>query len=325
MDATVQTLFESGVAPSTASAYRSGVRRYRSFRTETGLSAFPLTETVVCRFVAHLHQAQLSLSSIRLYLSAIRFSQIAYDNGNPHLETFDRLHYVVRGVARTQPRSRCTSRLPITVEILQHLLRAWSSHSSHYEAVMLWAACTLGFFAFLRAGEFIAGESNGHSVLTPADVRVDSRENPSFLAITLRDSKTDPYGIGHVLYVGRTGSPICPVAAMLSFLAIRPPMAGPLFIHVDSSPLTRARLIAAVRSALESLGVDIARYSGHSFTIGAATAAAQVGLPDSLIQTLGRWRSSAYLRYIRTPRSSLLAVSRTLLNQPPSEECELDS
>ena len=210
MDATVQTLLESGVAPSTASAYRSGVRRYKSFCTETGLSAFPLTETVVCRFVAHLHQAQLSLSSIRLYLSAIRFSQIAYGNGNPHLETFDRLHYVVRGVARTQPRSGRTSRLPITVEILQHLLRAWSSHSSHYEAVMLWAACTLGFFAFLRAGEFIAGESNSHSVLTPADVRVDSRENASFLAITLRGSKTDPYGIGHVLYVGRTGSPYLP-------------------------------------------------------------------------------------------------------------------
>ena len=176
MDATVQELLESEVAPSTVSAYRSGVRRYNSFCIGTGLTAFPLTETVVCRFVAHLHQSQLSLSSIRLYLSAIRFFQIAYGIGNPHLESFDRLHYVVRGVARTQPRSGRASKLPITVEILQHLLRAWSSHSSHYEAVMLWAACTLGFFAFLRVGEFIAGENNGCSVLMPADVRVDSRK-----------------------------------------------------------------------------------------------------------------------------------------------------
>ena len=158
----------------------------------------------------------------------------------------------------------------------------------------------------------------------PADIRVDSRENPSFLAITLRGSKTDPYGLGQVLYVGRTGSPICPVAAVLSFLAVRPPSAGPLFVHADSSPLTRAQLIAAVRSALESLGVDVTRYSGHSFRVGAATAAAQVGLSDSFIQTLGRWRSSAYLRYIRTPRSSLLAVSRTLLNQSPTEERDFD-
>ena len=324
MDATVQELLESGVAPSTASAYRSGARRYNSFCTRTGLTAFPLTETVVCRFVAHLHQSQLSLSSIRLYLSAIRFFQIAYGFGNPHLESFHRLHYVVRGVARTQPRSGRASRLPITVEILQHLRRAWSSHSPHYEAVMLWAACTLGFFAFLRAGEFIACENNGRSVLMPGDVRVDSRENPSFLAITLRGSKTDPYGLGQVLYVGRTGSPICPVAAVLSFLAVRPPSAGPLFVHADSSPLTRAQLIAAVRSALEGLGVDVTRYSGHSFRIGAATAAAQVGLSDSFIQTLGRWRSSAYLRYIRTPRSSLLAVSRTLLNQSTTEEHDFD-
>ena len=270
---------------------------------------------MVCRFVAHLYQAQLSISSIRLYLSAIRFFQIAYGNGNPHLEAYDRLHYVVRGIARSQPKSGRSTRLPVTVDILQFLLQAWSSHSSHFEAVMLWAACTLGFFAFLRAGEFIAGENNSHSVLSLADVKVDDRDNPSFLAITLRSSKTDPYGLGHVLYVGRTGSQICPVAAVLSFLAIRPPSEGPLFVHADGAPLTRSQLVSAIRSALENSGVDVRRYSGHSFRIGAATAAAQVGLPDSLIQTLGRWRSSAYLRYIRTPRSSLLAVSKALLNQ----------
>ena len=267
--------------------------------------------------MAHLHQAQLSLSSIRLYLSAIRFFQIASGKGNPHLEACDRLHDVVRGIARTQPRTGRATRLPVTVEVLRHLSQAWSSHPTHFEAVMLWAACTLGFFAFLRAGEFLAGEDNGHSVLTPVDIRVDSRDKPSFLTITLRGSKTDPFGVGHVLYVGRTWSSICPVAAVLSYLAIRPASVGPLFIHTNGLPLTRAQLVRAVRSALESSGVDVSRYSGHSFRIGAATAAAQVGLPDSLIQTLGRWRPSAYLRYIRTPRSSILAVSRSLLSQAP--------
>ncbi len=39
---------------------------------------------------------------------------------------------------------------------------------------------------------------------------------------------------------------------------------------------------------LQSAGVDMTGYSGHSFCIGAETTAAKMGLSDSLIQTLGR-------------------------------------
>ena len=49
-----------------------------------------------------------------------------------------------------------------------------------------------------------------------------------------------------------------------------------------------------------------------SFRIGSATTAAACGIEDSLIQTLGHWKSAAYLRYIRIPREQLANLSVVL-------------
>ena len=53
--------------------------------------------------------------------------------------------------------------------------------------------------------------------------------------------------------------------------------------------------------ALKQSSINLVHYSGHGFRISTATTAAACGLEDSLIQTLGRWESTAYLRYITQP------------------------
>ena len=63
---------------------------------------------------------------------------------------------------------------------------------------------------------------------------------------------------------------------------------GPLFTFNDERSLTRQRLSSTVQSILHSAGYT-GSYSGHSFRIGEATTAAARGVPDYLIQTLGRW------------------------------------
>ena len=107
-------------------------------------------------------------------------------------------------------------------------------------------------------------------------------------------SKTDPFRRGFSIFLGKTDSDVCPVAALLSYLAKRGLAPGPLFRLDDGRPLTRLALVSEVRAALTVAGIDPAPYSGHSFRIGAATSAAAAGVEDAVIKTLGRWRSDAY-------------------------------
>ena len=46
-------------------------------------------------------------------------------------------------------------------------------------------------------------------------------------------------------------------------------------------------------------------YGAHSLRIGGATALAYSGAPEHVIKALGRWRSDAYLRYLRECREEM--------------------
>jgi hypothetical protein len=221
---------------------------------------------------------------------------------------------ILKGIKRSQAESNLPThpRLPITPEILT----AIAAHlPKDGEGLMLWAACLTGFFGFLRTAEFTVPsveqyDSGAH--LSLSDVSVDNHAMPSIFKIRIKQSKTDPFRQGVDIYLGKTSAEICPVSALSSYLQERGPYPGPLFIHQDRTPLSRSQLVGMLKLCLQKAGYDDSLYNGHSFRIGAATTAAAKGLEDSLIQTLGRWRSSAYLRYVKIPRDNLAAISKTL-------------
>ena len=248
----------------------------------------------------------------------MRHLQIISGLPDPALSSFPRLLYALRAVRRDGPLRRRQTRLPITPELLRQIHRVWSQEPCDFDRTMLWAAFCLGFFGFMRSGEFTCPSLEAFSpdMLSPTDIAVDSHTAPSHLTVHLKRSKNDPFGAGTTLHLGTTGDILCPVAAILGYLALRPPAPGPLFVFGDGSPLSRPRLVQSLREVLRRAGVDVSGFSGHSFRIGAATTAARAGLSDSLIQTLGRWRSSAFMLYIRTPSQQLTAVSATLASPP---------
>lgn len=82
-------------------------------------------------------------------------------------------------------------------------------------------------------------------------------------------------------------------------LEIRGNNEGYLFIYKNGSPVSRSHFSDALNGALSFTGLSAQRYKGHSFRIGAATWAMQIGKTDSQIRVMGRWHSNAFLKYIR--------------------------
>jgi len=180
---------------------------------------------------------------------------------------------------------------------------------------MIWAAMALAFFGFTRLGELICNSqfsSDAHR--TPLDIIFHpSQSNPSHLLFRVKLSKADPFRMGHTLLIGQTNQSICPVNAMKHYLTRRKITPGTFFILASGRPLTKDALTAETRQLLSHLGCQASDYAGHSYRIGAATAAASTGLPQWLVKTLGRWSFDCYERYIQCPLAILSGVALKLL------------
>ncbi len=194
---------------------------------------------------------------------------------------------------------------------------------------MLWSASTLAFYGFLRGGELTCPSTTQFHPARHLSTR-DIKASDNALIFTIKVSKTDQLGKSVTRTIPATRTSTCPVKAMQQYLRLRTQRGyGPLFIWYSGYYLTREALSRVLKELVGAAGLDLSSFSSHSFRIGAATTAAATGLPDWLIQSLCRWKSDTYLRYIRTPSVPLedaaITMARAAHTQqfPPSKVCDV--
>ena len=202
-----------------------------------------------------------------------------------------------RGVRRTQHRASRPLRQPITPNHLRSMVSfiAGTQFTLHDKA--MWNAAILtAFFGLLRMSEYTSPKSHTFDPLT--DLCMSNLSfHGSQAHLALRSSKTDPFREGVVIRLFPSQGTLCPVRALRHFyFSFRHNMEyGPLFVMQNGHYLTRNYMKAFLMIAIPT-GVNI---NTHSFRIGGASAAASRGVPDSVIQMMGRWRSDCFRRYIR--------------------------
>ena len=123
---------------------------------------------------------------------------------------------------------------------------------------------------------------------------------PTLMTVRIPSSKTDQFCNGITIIVGKGNTALCPIAAMLQYLSRILQSKGPLFMcetgecEIGEYLTKHFFFFTRVWDALRCAGIDSMLYKGHSFRIRAATTAAACGIGESLIETSGRWSSTAY-------------------------------
>lgn len=168
--------------------------------------------------------------------------------------------------------------------------------NNDYETKLFRAAFSIAFHGFMRVGELSVGSKN-NQMHTVAIENINIFDNK--LEVLLTSSKTDQVGAGTTICIlSQRDKNVCPVRLMANYIKDRPPYPGPLFCH-EGNQITRYQVLALLKRSLSILGIEHNGIRTHSFRIGMATTCSVEGIPDEQIKKLGRWKSEAYLCYIR--------------------------
>ena len=112
---------------------------------------------------------------------------------DPFWGAMPRLDYIMRGVKKNKAVTGSSSRecLPITPVIMRQLRGVWSLSGESRDTKLIWAACCLCFFGFLRAGELTVPSNNGYDPavhLNVGDLALDNATQPSLIRVKVKQS-----------------------------------------------------------------------------------------------------------------------------------------
>lgn len=260
-----------------------------------------------------------SPSTIGTKLGGISWYHRARTQLHPRLLPGDRLAF--RGIERrNRPQPK---REPVTAGHLRDCQRALNFSSAHDRA--LWGVAVVGFFFLLRASEWTnAGKPTRHAV-TFAGLRLLARDGSAAqvlhdvecVAVTIKTSKTDQLGAGSIRRHGRSGQSICPVLAAWNLVQGAKhadiPSSAPIATYRREDGKICSLKDKDITSLLRRVAPMGAKLSSHSLRIGGATALLQAGAPDVEITTFGRWKSNAFLDYLRANHTYNKSLAKAML------------
>ena len=204
---------------------------------------------------------------------------------------------LLAAVNKVSPQS--DTRLPITLHILSDLVSALQHiNIGPYYIVLLRAMFLVAFYGLFRIGE-ITAESDSQVVLRFGQWSFHNEHAIIIMTNFKHNAGRQPF---QIVLTKQIDLNLCPVRALVQYISFRGTSQGPLFCFPGFRPVSRNFFNNKLTTLLTYCGLQHSLYKSHSFRIGAASYYAAAGLSDEQIRLLGRWKSTAFRRYIRCER-----------------------
>lgn len=299
-----QYLLDNSLAQSTRRSYRRSIYLYSIFHatfSSSNKSLFPISASKLSKFIAFLVAKHYKSSSIQSILSGLSYIHVLNDWPNPVS------HCLIKKMLLGSKRLSLSSdtRLPITRKILRSIIKNASRlFDSQFEQTLFRAMYSLAFHALLRVGEYTVTDASAHVIQFKALTFQVKGQAILSCNIILPHYKHSLKPAS--LHIPKSGVPaVCPVANLVRYCNIRGKKDGPLFLTEIGTPVTSRQFSRGLKSSIQDLGLPSHLYTPHSFRIGGASFAQQCNFSESRIQSLGRWKSAAFRKYLRTPMLSV--------------------
>ena len=329
----VNTLLFGSLGEGTNAAYTRMWRTWGEERAKGGQSQWlreedgvdsavkELSVFIASRCFVHKNQS----TTIRGYLSAIKYFhkiQAGWELPTTHFQIRAVMKTIDRAHAGTQIKPR--SRKPLTWEML--VAGRGAVEGMGNTGQLIWKGLALSYLLLCRASEIWAYETglvHSEFCLTRQDLVFfkgverlawEVRRGADRVEVTFRASKADQKRVGAV--VTRAGVGLQVVLDLLDLcpqLGRQAPLmqwAGPL----GSKVVARSEATRALRLLVSSVGRNPEEFALHSGRIGGATHLASQGASEIQIQRAGRWKSLAFMVYVRAGGEGAKFVSYALTN-----------
>jgi len=248
-------------APATERAYAADWHDWEAWCAARGANPLPSSPAAVGVYLADLaHRGRKASTISRRAVAIVQAHRLAgaeMDLRHPAIRE------VLAGIRRTHG-SRKEAKAALLTADLRRCLAAMPDNLIGKRDR---AALLLLFAGAFRRSELVA--------LDLADIQISSRR----MTVAIGRSKTDQQGEGVVIGIPRGKRETCPVRAVEQWIEAAGITEGPLFRSVNrhgrlGGRLPDAAVAEIVKRAVERVGLDPAKFSGHSGRSGFITQAA---------------------------------------------------
>jgi hypothetical protein len=334
---TGRVLVANSVQKNTSGTYESGWKKWMQFvkwieidqllRLQPGDwvsdGVYTYREEIWISFIGWLfHDKNMNPGSVKVYLAAVRF--VFLNRGvdisflsSACVKAARSATYLLWRATHPDEKSRA---LPISMDMIIHA-ENHSLNSRSLEDRGILVALKIAFVCLLRVSEYLPmstehylrgrdivfifrGAQVGEEILVPS-YKLGDRSVTGLIGVVVnvRSSKTDALAEGHRFHfyvVDSVGTAINISVVLFEWaMLVKPEKDAPFLAGVNRSCVSYDVLNKAIKRLAYELGLNPIFFSTHSCRVGGATALGAAGVPDYLIQNLGRWKSLAFLGYVR--------------------------